>query len=78
MIFARMSDAGLSPNDTVNLLASHSVARSDKLVVNLTDGSPITGVPFDTTPFTFDTQFFLEVLLAGDSVPFGFNNTFGA
>ena len=78
VILARMADAGLSANDTVNLLASHSVARSDTLVVNLTDGTPITAVPFDTTPFTFDTQFFLEVLLKGDGVPFGFNNTDGA
>ncbi|THH05588.1 hypothetical protein EW145_g4686 [Phellinidium pouzarii] len=35
-------------------------------------------VPFDTTPFTFDTQIFLEVLLKGVGVPFGVNNTDGA
>lgn len=77
-ILARMEDAGLSAEDTVNLLASHSVARSDTLVVNATDGLPITAVPFDTTPFTFDSQVFLEVLLKGVGVPFGFNNTMGA
>lgn len=77
-ILARMADAGLSANDTVNLLASHSVARSDTLVVNLTDNTPIEAVPFDTTPFTFDSQVFLEVLLKGTTVPFGFNNTDGA
>ncbi|THG98528.1 hypothetical protein EW145_g7412, partial [Phellinidium pouzarii] len=35
-------------------------------------------VHFDSTPFTFDTQFFLEVLLKGTGVPFGINNTDGA
>lgn len=77
-ILARMADAGLSANDTINLLVSHTIARSDTLVVNLTDNQPITAVPFDTTPFTFDSQVFLEVLLKGNSVPFGFNNTDGA
>ncbi|KAI5118922.1 hypothetical protein M0805_003746 [Coniferiporia weirii] len=71
-ILARMGDAGLSPEDTINLLASHTVARSDTLVVNHT------AVPFDSTPFTFDTQVFLEVLLKGVGVPFGINNTDGA
>lgn len=67
-----MSDAGLTPEDTVNLLASHSVARSDTLVPGHE------GVPFDTTPFTFDSQIYLEVLLKGKGVPFGINNTDGA
>ncbi|KAL5522560.1 hypothetical protein ACEPAG_8577 [Sanghuangporus baumii] len=71
-ILARMADAGLSPEDTVNLLASHSVARSDTLVPGHE------AVPFDTTPFTFDSQVFLEVLLKGTGVPFGVNNTDGA
>lgn len=59
-----MGDAGLSPQDTVNLLSSHSVARSDTLLQNHT------AVPFDSTPFTFDTQIFLEVLLKGTGIPF--------
>ncbi|KAI5118920.1 hypothetical protein M0805_003744 [Coniferiporia weirii] len=71
-ILARMGDAGLTPEDTINLLASHSVGRSDKLVPGHTD------VPFDSTPFTFDTQIFLETLLQGVDVPFGMNNTDGA
>lgn len=67
-----MQDAGLSPQDTVNLLSSHTVGRSDTLVPNHE------AVPFDTTSFTFDSQFFLEVLLKGTTVPFGVNNTDGA
>jgi len=64
-IFARMADAGFTPQDLVALLASHSVARSDTLVENEM------AVPFDTTPFVFDTQIFLEVLLKGVGFPFG-------
>jgi len=59
-IFARMADAGFTPTDLVHLLASHTVARSDTLVDNRQ------AVPFDSTPFTFDTQVFLEVLLKGN------------
>ncbi|KLO16005.1 manganese peroxidase 1 [Schizopora paradoxa] len=59
-IFARMADAGFSPTDLVNLLASHTVARSDTLILNRE------AVPFDSTPFTFDSQVFLEVLLKGN------------
>ncbi|KZT40906.1 manganese peroxidase 2 [Sistotremastrum suecicum HHB10207 ss-3] len=62
-IFARMADAGFSPNDLIHLLASHSIARADHV-----DPS-IQAVPFDSTPFTFDTQIFLEVLLKGTGVP---------
>ena len=60
-----MTDAGLTLQDIVNLLASHSVARSDTLIPNET------AVPFDTTPFTFDSQVYLEVLLKGTDLPFG-------
>ena len=63
-ILARMGDAGLSPQDTVNLLSSHTIGRSDTLVPNHE------AVPFDTTSFTFDSQFFLEVLLKGEGLPF--------
>jgi len=65
MIFARMKDAGFTPIDLVNLLVSHTVARSDTLIENQS------AIPFDTTPFTFDTQVFLEVLLKGVDFPFG-------
>ena len=63
-IFARMEDAGFSPTDLVSLLVSHTVARSDTLVEDRQ------AVPFDSTPFTFDSQVFLEVLLKGtESLP---------
>jgi hypothetical protein len=51
------------------LLASHSIARSDTLVPGHA------AVPFDSTPFTFDTQIFLEVLLKGVGLPFGLNSS---
>ncbi|EIN05778.1 substrate-free manganese peroxidase [Punctularia strigosozonata HHB-11173 SS5] len=69
-ILARFEDAGnFSPFEVVSLLASHSVARADK--VDLT----IDAAPFDSTPFTFDTQVFLEVLLKGTGFPGTGNNT---
>ena len=71
-ILSRMADAGISNAEVIHLLASHSIARSDVLVTGHT------AVPFDTTPFTFDPQIFLEVLLKGVGVPFGVNNTDGA
>ena len=67
-----MADAGFTPVELIHLLASHTIARSDTLVPGHE------AVPFDTTPFTFDTQIFLEVLLKGVGVPFGVNNTDGA
>ena len=71
-ILNRMEDAGFTPAELIHLLVSHTVARSDTLVPGHQ------AVPFDSTPFTFDTQVFLEVLLAGTGVPFGVNNTDGA
>ncbi|KAL5523463.1 hypothetical protein ACEPAG_7636 [Sanghuangporus baumii] len=71
-ILERMDDGGFTPAETIHLLASHSIARSDTLVPNHT------AVPFDSTPFMLDTQVFLEVLLKGVGVPFGVNNTDGA
>lgn len=71
-ILARMEDGGFTPAELIHLLASHTIARSDTLVPGHQ------AVPFDTTPFTFDTQVFLEVLLQGVGVPFGVNNTAGA
>lgn len=62
-ILARMADAGFSPADMVYLLASHSVARADHVDPTIQD------VPFDSTPFIFDSQFFLEVLLKGTGYP---------
>ncbi|PPQ75942.1 hypothetical protein CVT24_002493 [Panaeolus cyanescens] len=62
-ILARFADAGFSPEEAVALLSSHTVAAAD--VVDPT----IPGTPFDSTPFTFDTQIFLEVLLKGRLFP---------
>ena len=54
-ILARMGDAGFSPAEVVDLLASHSVAAQDHV------DTSIAGSPFDTTPSSFDAQFFVEV-----------------
>ena len=70
MIFARMEDGGnFSPTEVVELLVSHTIARSDHI------DPTIQQVPFDTTPFTFDTQVFLEVMLKGVGFPGTPNNT---
>ncbi|EJD00764.1 manganese peroxidase 2 [Fomitiporia mediterranea MF3/22] len=71
-ILERMEDAGFSDAETIHLLVSHTIARSDTLVPGHE------AVPFDSTPFTFDPQIFLEVLLKGVGVPFGVNNSDGA
>ncbi|KAH9848069.1 versatile peroxidase VPS1 [Lenzites betulinus] len=62
-IFARMGDAGFSPNELVDLLASHTVAAQDQI-----DPS-VHGSPFDSTPSAFDAQFFVETLLEGTLFP---------
>ncbi|KAJ7749470.1 manganese-dependent peroxidase [Mycena metata] len=63
IILARMADAGFSPAELVALLASHSIAGAD-------DVDPIlSGVPFDSTPAVFDTQFFVETQLRGTLFP---------
>ncbi|KAE9394242.1 manganese peroxidase [Gymnopus androsaceus JB14] len=62
-ILARFADAAnLTAEDIVSLLVS-VMARADKV-----DPS-IPASPFDSTPFTFDTQFFLETLLTGVAIP---------
>ncbi|KAL5512232.1 hypothetical protein ACEPAG_3517 [Sanghuangporus baumii] len=71
-ILARMEDGGFTDAETIHLLVSHTIARSDTLVPGHQ------AVPFDTTPFTFDPQVFLEVLLKGTGIPFDVNNTDGA
>ncbi|KAI0031537.1 manganese peroxidase 3 [Vararia minispora EC-137] len=62
-ILARMGDAGFSPAEVVALLASHTVAGADNIDPNLV------GLPFDSTPSTFDTQFFIETQLRGTMFP---------
>ena len=54
-ILNRMADAGFSADETVDLLASHSIAAQ----VGLNTG--IRGSPLDSTPDVFDSQFFVEV-----------------
>nr|4CZN_A Chain A, EXTRALONG MANGANESE PEROXIDASE [Gelatoporia subvermispora]4CZO_A Chain A, EXTRALONG MANGANESE PEROXIDASE [Gelatoporia subvermispora]4CZP_A Chain A, EXTRALONG MANGANESE PEROXIDASE [Gelatoporia subvermispora]4CZQ_A Chain A, EXTRALONG MANGANESE PEROXIDASE [Gelatoporia subvermispora]4CZR_A Chain A, EXTRALONG MANGANESE PEROXIDASE [Gelatoporia subvermispora] len=69
-ILERFDDAGgFTPFEVVSLLASHTIARADKVDPTLD------AAPFDTTPFTFDSQIFLEVLLKGVGFPGLDNNT---
>ncbi|KAI0265580.1 manganese peroxidase 1 precursor [Gloeopeniophorella convolvens] len=63
-ILARFADAGnFTPQEVVALLSSHTVAAAD-----LVDPT-IPGTPFDSTPFIFDTQVFVEVQLRGTLFP---------
>jgi len=69
-IIARFQDAfsnvgGFTGDEVVALLASHTIARADHVDPKLD------GVPFDSTPFVFDTQFFVEVQLRGVGFPEG-------
>ncbi|KAJ3759576.1 manganese peroxidase [Lentinula raphanica] len=71
-ILARFQDAAnLNAEDIVSLLVSHTVARADHVDPTLD------AAPFDSasTPFTFDSQFFLETLLTGVGFPGTANNT---
>ncbi|KAJ7749475.1 manganese peroxidase 1 [Mycena metata] len=63
VILARMADAGFTPAELVALLASHSIAGADDV-----DPS-VSGLPFDSTPSVFDTQFFVETQLRGTLFP---------
>ncbi|KAF7800256.1 hypothetical protein EIP86_011503 [Pleurotus ostreatoroseus] len=83
-ILARFEDAGnFSPSEVVALLASHSIARADHVDPDL-DAAPfdtvsdsfrslsvdrLTKSVYEQTPFDFDTQIFLEVLLKGVGFP---------
>ncbi|KAF5326203.1 hypothetical protein D9611_000698 [Ephemerocybe angulata] len=58
-ILSRMADAGFSADETVDLLASHSIAAQEGL------NAAVAGSPFDSTPDVFDTQFYVETLLKG-------------
>ncbi|KAJ7483726.1 manganese peroxidase 1 [Mycena galericulata] len=62
-ILARMGDAGFTPAEVVALLASHSIAGADDIDPTLQ------GLPFDSTPSVFDTQFFVETQLRGTLFP---------
>ncbi|THU96944.1 heme peroxidase [Dendrothele bispora CBS 962.96] len=59
----RMGDAGFTPEELIDLLASHSLAVQEDIDKTI----PFT--PFDSTPTVFDTQFFVETLLEGTMFP---------
>ncbi|KAF8572682.1 class II peroxidase [Ramaria rubella] len=68
-ILARFVDGGgFTPDEVIALLASHSIARADHV------DPQIEAAPFDSTPFNFDTQIYLEVLLEGVGFPASGNN----
>lgn len=69
-MIARMNDAGLTAEDLVHLMASHSIARAKNVDPTLNHA------PLDSTPSKFDNQFYLEVLLKGTGVP-GTTKNFG-
>ena len=63
-ILARFADAGgFTPAEVVALLSSHTVAAADAV------DPTIPRTPFDSTPETFDTQFFIETQLRGVGFP---------
>ncbi|EJD44441.1 generic peroxidase [Auricularia subglabra TFB-10046 SS5] len=64
-IFARMADAGFTPTELIHLLASHSIADQ----AGVDPEEVVLGAPFDSTPFEFDSQVFLEVMLKGTLFP---------
>ncbi|KAI5121583.1 hypothetical protein M0805_009454 [Coniferiporia weirii] len=56
-ILTRFGEVGFSPDEVVALLASHSVAALDGAA------GAGHGLPFDSTPDKFDSQFFVETQL---------------
>ncbi|KAJ7029891.1 putative peroxidase [Mycena alexandri] len=62
-ILSRVEDAGLTSDELVNLLASHSVAVQEHV------DESIPGTPFDLTPGVFDNNFYRDVLLPGVIIP---------
>ncbi|KAI0078423.1 peroxidase MNP1, partial [Panus rudis PR-1116 ss-1] len=63
-IIDRLADAGeFEDFEVVWLLSAHTVAAADKV------DPTIAGVPFDSTPDLFDTQFFIETQLRGTTFP---------
>ncbi|OCB89393.1 manganese peroxidase 2 [Sanghuangporus baumii] len=66
-IIDRFADVGINSDEIIHLLASHTAARSDTLIPGQD------GVPFDSTPFTFDSQ--AKMLLKGKGLPFGVNSS---
>ncbi len=82
-ILSRMADAGFSSDEVVDLLASHSVAAQDTIDpvralscildeccrCSVAPPQTVPGHPFDSTPSTFDAQFFVEVRSVPEAHP---------
>ncbi|TFK18336.1 peroxidase [Coprinopsis marcescibilis] len=64
-ILNRMGDAGLTADDVVDLMASHSIASQEGL------NAAVFRSPLDTTPAVFDSQFYIESSLKGTLFPGG-------
>ena len=62
-ILARLLDVGFQDFEVVWLLSAHTVAAADAV------DPTIPRTPFDSTPETFDTQFFIETQLRGVGFP---------
>ncbi|KAI0740713.1 Mn peroxidase MNP5 [Earliella scabrosa] len=62
-ILARFLDVGFQDFEVVWLLSAHTIAAAD--LVDTT----IPRTPFDSTPAIFDTQFFIETQLRGQTFP---------
>ncbi|KAI0686107.1 manganese peroxidase [Cytidiella melzeri] len=62
-ILARMKDAGFSPEEMVILLASHSIGTQHTI------DPTVDGMPLDSTPQEFDTQYYLDTALPGTFLP---------
>ena len=50
-----MEDAGFSAEETVALLSAHSIGKQHTI------DAAIPGMPMDSSPYTFDSQYHLEV-----------------
>jgi cytochrome c peroxidase len=53
-----MADAGFTADDTIALLAAHSVGRQTQVDFTVSE------IPMDSTPGRFDSQFYLEVCIS--------------
>ncbi|KAJ7077677.1 heme peroxidase [Mycena belliarum] len=62
-MLGRVGDAGLSGEELVDLMAAHSIGVQEHV------DPTIEGMPFDSTPEIFDTNFYLETLLRGTLWP---------
>ncbi|KAF7324709.1 Peroxidase [Mycena kentingensis (nom. inval.)] len=70
-ILSRFAEVEFSPREVVALLASHTIAAAD------TVDPTIPGTPFDSTPYQFDNQIYIETQLVGVSFPGGGQGNLG-